>query len=53
MGENSLWGESEARGSTAGVNSLISERKFSAPLLFPIRSLGGKKREGARGGVVL
>ncbi len=52
-GENSLWGESEAHGSTAGVNPLISERKFFAPLLFPLRSLGGKKREGARGGVVL
>ncbi len=28
-------------------------RPTSDPLLFPRRSLGGKKREGARGGVAL
>ncbi len=53
MGENSLWGEWGTRGYSRHKLTHLRVLRSSAPPLFPRRSLGGKKREGLRGGVAL
>ncbi len=49
----SVWRERGTRILSRRELALSLALKSSAPLFFPHRSLGGRKREGARGGVAL